>query len=213
MARSFAGGTDTIRYGGFNGVTTGAFSLWVKTTSVTANVACFTAWNGSSRTGMGFIFGNTGKMNLQGYDGTTARVNLTSTASVNTGSWLHIGVNFNTANSSTQQIYINGSLDTSGAASAAWSFASTTVTLGDPADAFWASYNGEVAELGMFDRNLSADEMAALAKGFSPVRVAPEPLNFYAPLVRDHHNKTDATVGTFTGTTVSDHPRMMGSLV
>lgn len=213
MARNFAGGTDSIRYGGFSGVTTGAFAIWVKTTSVTGGVAVVGLWNGSSRTGMGVTFENTGKMSLLGYDATTARVNLASATSVNSGNWTHIGVNFNTASGSSQQIYINGALDASTTASAVWSFASTTNVLGDSIDAFWASYVGDMAEYGIWDRNLTADEMAALGKGYAPPQVATDALNFYAPLVRDHHNKTDSTVSAFTGTTVSDHPRILGGMI
>lgn len=211
MARNFAGGTDSIRYGAANAMTTGCIAFWMKTTQATVNAVPVSCWSGSSRTGCGFILNNTAnKLLVQCYDGTAARVNLVSSASVNTGSWVHVAFNFNTGNGSSQQLYINGSLDNSTTASAAWSFASTTYVFGDTIDAFWPTYNGDLAEHGIWLRNLTADEIAALAKGFSPRCIGG--VQGYHPLVRDEYNRRDSFFGSTTGTTVTDHPRIMGGL-
>lgn len=213
MARNFAGGTDRLLFGGANGYTTGCVAFWMKMISATANMHVLSAWSGSSRTGLGFIMNNTAnKLLTQAYDATTARVNLVSATTMNNGAWHHVAYNFNTANGSAQTVYVDGAVDVSGTASAAWSMASTAIAFGDPLDAFWATYNGDLAEMGFWSRNLTADEIAALAKGFAPQCVARSALDFHCPLVRDQFNRRDPFISSTVGTTVSDHPRSIGSL-
>lgn len=215
MAISFAGGTDRINLGTNAAISAGCISFWLKTTQATASVAVATLWSNLSRFGFGIILDASGKISAQGYDTSTNRVNVISTTSVNDGTWRHFVYNWNTANGGANTIYVNGSSEATGNSSAAWSVGSPQglgLHLGDPVDSFWATYNGHLAEVGLWTRNLDAAEITALSKGYSPKLIAPASLNVYMPLVRDAHNKRDSTL-TVTGTTVSDHPRIMGALV
>jgi hypothetical protein len=74
-----------------------------------------------------------------------------------------------------------------------------------------------LAEVGVwFDRQLTADEITALSKGYSPMVIYPPNLaaaaglNFYAPLIRSPNNVLDSFITGPTGTTVSDHPPVRG---
>lgn len=83
--------------------------------------------------------------------------------------------------------------------------------------AYWASsaasnfLTGKIAMAAFWRAGLDDSEVASLGKGFSPRRVRPQDLVFYAPLVRNVFNWIQAPL-TFTdsGSTVSDHPRCYG---
>lgn len=67
------------------------------------------------------------------------------------------------------------------------------------------NFNGRLAEIGVWDRILAADERAALAAKFSPLFFR-RGLRFYTKL---HTPSIDVVAGrtpTFDGTTVIKHP-------
>ncbi len=70
--------------------------------------------------------------------------------------------------------------------------------------------NGDIAEVGVWNAVLSADEIAGLAKGF-PCRLArPSSLQFYSRLIRNAMDIRGGIALTNTnGATVSDHPRII----
>lgn len=221
MAINFAGGTDRLQYGGAGwDFTPFAVSFWFKTTGITVNTALAAIWSTTSRGGWGMILNNTAnKLSTFGYDATTARVTLVSTTTVNDGVWHHVLFNGNTANGGANSLYIDGASEATANSSAAWAIPSSgrPFTLGDNTDTFWASFSGDIAEIGVWNRQLDADEAKALGGGsstcpVSPLRVATPSRVFYAPLVRDHRNRYDSTA-TLTGTTVSDHPRIAGGSI
>jgi hypothetical protein len=51
--------------------------------------------------------------------------------------------------------------------------------------AFTNYTNGYIAEVGIWNTNLTLPEVAALAKGASPIMVRPQNIVFYAPLIRN----------------------------
>jgi len=76
-------------------------------------------------------------------------------------------------------------------------------------DQDWFEWNGRIAEVGFWNVALTDEEVAVLAKGYSPLFVRPQNLVAYWPLIRegssidnmdivgkynmdDHHNPTDA---------------------
>lgn len=216
MAIAFAGGTDRVAYPNNGwGVTSGCFAFRLKTTQTTANAVPVSVWSASSRTGFGFIINNTlNKITAQGYDGSAVRINITATTSINDGNWHHIAFNLNVANGGANALFIDGVSEATGNSSAVWSVSSTVPPyLGDNNDTFWPSYVGDLAELAEWNRQLDAAEIAALANGFSPARIASNILKFHAPLVRSANNRFDAPPTSITGTTVSVHPRVVGGPV
>lgn len=71
------------------------------------------------------------------------------------------------------------------------------------------SFDGAIAEFALWDRILNAGEIAALAKGFSPIFFDP---SFYAPLIGRNSPETQpisSTTGTVTGAVVDPHPRII----
>lgn len=69
--------------------------------------------------------------------------------------------------------------------------------------------NGWIAEVGIWNVALTADEVASLAKGFTPSKVRPQSLVFYAPLVRNLVDTERAIAITNNNSaTVSAHPRV-----
>lgn len=70
--------------------------------------------------------------------------------------------------------------------------------------------NGLIAEVGVWTAALDADEIAALAKGFTPDQIRPSALVFYAPLVRTLTRDLwgGLTLTNNNGVTVADHPRV-----
>jgi hypothetical protein len=220
VARNFNGGTDQIHW--YENAQTGSIlsetvSFWMRTTQSTTNVALWSNWNSSSRGGLGVLL-SSGKVTAVGYDSSTDRFVTTSTSTVNGGGWQHVCATADRANGGRNDLYINGVSEANANSSAAWQvFLSYYTIIGDNADGFWSSYVGDMAEVAHWaDVKLSADEVTALAKGFSPKRIRPSALDLYAPLVRDVTNGITPTMPTPTGvsstvgTTVTDHPRVYG---
>jgi hypothetical protein len=70
-------------------------------------------------------------------------------------------------------------------------------------------FNGLMAEVAMWNADLTDDEVTSLARGFKPSRVRPQSLQFYAPIVRDIQELRQAVAITNSNTaTVADHPRV-----
>ena len=74
-----------------------------------------------------------------------------------------------------------------------------------------AYFNGSIADVGIWNEALTANEITSLSKGFPCRLVRPSALVFYSRLIR---NVMDIRNGVAlselgTGTTVSDHPRII----
>lgn len=71
-------------------------------------------------------------------------------------------------------------------------------------------FAGDIAEVGVWNAVLTADEIASLAKGFPCRMIKPENLAFYAPLVRNITDYMEALTITNTNTaTPSEHARII----
>jgi hypothetical protein len=69
--------------------------------------------------------------------------------------------------------------------------------------------DGRIAEVGIWNAALTADEVASLAKGMSCDKVRPQSLVFYAPLVRNLiDQKGGLAITNNNGATVANHPRV-----
>lgn len=70
-------------------------------------------------------------------------------------------------------------------------------------------FNGNIAEIGIWNAALTAAEVASLAKGMTCDKVRPQNLVFYAPLVRGLIDaKGGRTITNNNGATVANHPRV-----
>jgi hypothetical protein len=69
--------------------------------------------------------------------------------------------------------------------------------------------NGLIADCGIWNAALTADEIASLAKGMTCDKVRPQSLVFYAPLVRELQDvKGGLTITNNNTATVANHPRV-----
>jgi hypothetical protein len=76
---------------------------------------------------------------------------------------------------------------------------------------FVGNLNGYIAGAAVWDVALTDEEIASHAMGFSPLKIRPQSLVFYAPLVRGVQDVRAARTITMTGTVaVQDHPRGYG---
>jgi hypothetical protein len=69
--------------------------------------------------------------------------------------------------------------------------------------------NGLMAEVAIWDVALNDAEITSLSKGFSPRRIRPQSLKFYAPLIRTLQDLRGAlTITNNNSATVAAHPRV-----
>ena len=68
-------------------------------------------------------------------------------------------------------------------------------------------FNGRIANVGIWNVELTAAEVASLAKGVAVDHVRPQSLVLATPMIRDVTDKKGGAL-TATNTTVADHPRI-----
>jgi hypothetical protein len=216
MARNWNGGSDEIHWvipDAPNAL--GCAALRMKSTQATANVLVAAKWNSSSRNGWGLLLNDTAnKITAQGWGASSVRVNIHSTTSVNDGNWHHIAFNYNRNNGGSNQLYVDGVQEASANSSSDWNTLGPGfwLELGHH-PSFWATLVGDLCEVAEWQGfQLSADEIAAMAKDFAPPAVRKNGLSLYAPLVRDTRSPVNNDI-TVVGTTVTDHPRVIGGMV
>jgi len=104
--------------------------------------------------------------------------------------------------------YLDGSAGTVNTSNATVTFnqlliAATTQT--NPTNHF----NGDLADIAVWDVALTDDEIVSLAKGFKPYRIRPQSLRTYVPLIRNIQDIRGVVSLTATnGPTVANHPRV-----
>jgi hypothetical protein len=69
-------------------------------------------------------------------------------------------------------------------------------------------FSGDIAEVGIWNIDLTAAEVASLAKGVSPALIRPQNHVAYLPLIRDTHEIVNATGFTDVNTTAANHTRV-----
>lgn len=71
------------------------------------------------------------------------------------------------------------------------------------------SFDGLIAEVAIYNTNLTASEIESLAKGVTCDKVRPQSLVFYAPLIRGLQDvKGGLAITNNNSATVADHPRV-----
>jgi hypothetical protein len=74
---------------------------------------------------------------------------------------------------------------------------------------FGVFFQGDIAEAAIWNVDLTDAEIASLGKGFKPLRIRPQSLRFYAPIVRNIQDLRGAITLTNNGSaTVANHPRV-----
>lgn len=134
-----------------------------------------------------------------------------TTQTVNQNEWAHVAAVF--TSSSSRTVYLNGAAaatDTTTVSVAAI----TQIRIGCVTQVYstgndGAFFNGDIADVGIWNVALTAAEIASLAAGVACSKIRPQSLQFYAPLVRDLIDVRDGRVITNNnGATVANHPRL-----
>jgi hypothetical protein len=89
------------------------------------------------------------------------------------------------------------------------SFTRATIAADVDGGVIGAYWGGSIAEVGVWSVALSADEVAALAKGVTCGQIRPQSLVLYAPLIRSLGDVARGIALTnFGDATVAAHPRV-----
>lgn len=223
MAYDFDGTGDFFDYGSltvFNNLANASWSVFVQMDTLTADGGLLSNRAGPDNDGILFFFddissasGRTDSFSMFIENGANqVRVD-GATGAATTGSWQHVGATFVGNDASGLRLYIDGAEDANSPISTASPNVTTTGTIAHPVQigdtpGATRDIDGKLAEAAMWDRTLSAAEMAALAAGFSPLFFPG--LIFYAPLIRDTSDKIGGAAATINGTpAVFAHPRMI----
>lgn len=149
---------------------------------------------------------------IQARTGSASASSASQTAGALTaGTWAHAGAVF--ASTTSRTAYLNGTAATTETTSRAVT-GINQVTIGvesHSSGTLALPWNGEIAEAAVWDVALDAGEMAALAKGVSPLLVRPTSLIYYWPIVGKYSPEIDLISAgdmTVTGTAAAAHPRV-----
>jgi len=140
-----------------------SFSVWIKPANLSNNYAILSRWNESPEAGgKNFLFrlNTTGK--LQAWVGTGATTGVTTgetTTTLSAGTWYHAVVTWSGTVDDKMRIYVNGSLDTTGA-TASPGAASGPLYIGESSSA--SPFDGSMDEIGWWDKALTSTEITAL---------------------------------------------------
>ena len=212
MAFLFTAASSQYLIGGSAPVTVEplTLALWFRPTSL-IDGQCLLAV-GSSSTGSRYQISANAASNqvlvIKTADSGTQGIS-TNTASFTVGQWMHITAVFS---STTNRVgYINGAVGTANTTSAGTATLDRVVVGARISGGSFSQFaNGDIAEPGVWNVTLTAEEIAGLAKGFRCRMIRPQSLRFDLRMIRDLQDLSQALAMTNTnGATVSTHPRII----
>ena len=110
-----------------------------------------------------------------------------SLSAFSTNTWHHVGGILNSTTSRT--VYLDGVAGTTNTVSSDPTGLTTIVIGGIMVNSSPGSrFDGFLSEFGVWNTALTVGEIISLSKGFSPKKVRPQSLRFYAPLIRTAAN-------------------------
>jgi hypothetical protein len=217
MARLFNGTTDRLDWASVANLATSAktLALWINAETLTTDQYFFNINNGAAVSGFRFFLRGAVVTGSLGYRqvGATDLQRYGNTTVLTANTWTHLLATHNGTftDYTTVHIYLNGTEiasyftgvngDTPTALTGLWSVG------GRPEDDT-RNFDGQIAEVGLWNRVLTAAEIALLANAYSPVLI-PNSLLFYTDLIRNTANRRGAAASTVDGTTVNPHPRVI----
>jgi hypothetical protein len=144
----------------------GTIAFWMKSTNVTATPNPYAAiYDRRAPTGGDIIYQEPGGhlSNQAQIPGSTVN-SQTTVQNVTDNKWHHIAYLYDQRTGGSVSFYVDGALDTSKVNSAEWIWVpEQQLEIGDSHDTFWAGYNGFLDEFRIYNRVLSASEIAELA--------------------------------------------------
>lgn len=214
MARTFDSTTDRITFGTAAMPTTGSITLWffpnwVDNDGVSHEWFMAHAAEPSPGSFRLLKFSNGNFFGGWYTAGVDHRVVLAHTSyTVNSGAWNHLALTWNDTSNVTTA-YLNGT--SIGSFGTLVTFTTTqTLTIGNSTAESGGNLNfdGDIAEFGLYNADLTAGEVTALSKGFAPTLVRPQSLVNYLPLLREVI-AYKGPAATDTTTAVAVHPRII----
>ena len=209
MARTFNGTNDSIEAASapVTAVPLTIACWFYPTSSAGMAVVSLGVSGGSDRFQMSCVPGSTpvGAASVQ--SGTASQSSFSGTAALN--QWHHAAAVF--ASSTSRTAYFNGSAATANTTASTPTGINRLNISGRYLTTLGAFFQGAIAEVGIWNVALTADEITSLSKGFPCRLVRPSALVFYSRLIR---NVMDIRNGVAlselgTGTTDSRHPRII----
>lgn len=213
MARTFSSG-NYLALGSASALEiTGDITIaaWVKISSSDVDNVLVGAYQTSGAyTGWGFGAGFNGGGKISYWSNNNGAWQ-SSTGTVGNNAWTHIAVRISGTGAGAGTFYRDGAADGTFTHSAPGA-SGQSKTIGATADGS-NPFDGSAAEIAVYSAALSADEVAALAKGFSPLLIRPASLVAYWPLVGRMSPEPDRgknnLAGTLTGSPAqAEHPRV-----
>lgn len=221
MARDFDGTDDRIDWA--NVFTTSGQALtvaaWLYPDDLNRATQQYIFHGTASGGGVGTVFGimdnsaNAGGLRFVRITSATAKARTSSTSILTAGVWQHVAMTDDGSLTAANCILyrdgtevgsygetLNGS-GTETTANSTWSLGGRTLDNN-------RNLNGRLAEVGVWNRQLSVYEILALGKGWSPLLI-PNGLRFYTPLWGNtsESNYLGAASTTTVGTIKQDHPQ------
>lgn len=133
---------------------------------------------------------------------------------INDGAWHSVMMNMSYQGPAGFELYIDGGVEVSSGGFGFASFGNPAFpyTIGRVSDVSFDGYVGEIADFAIYSDWLNANDARSLSLGLSPLKVRPDLLVEYMPLVRDIFDMRDVNgAATLSGTTtVTPHPRVLG---
>jgi len=214
MARDFNGTSAYIRPSAELDIAGTALTIsawvWIDSTTADMMIVCkgdANAYNYNyflSITGLGYL--PTHAYPVFGYITGSLQHAVEAASTLSTGQWYHLCGVYNGA---TQKIYINAVEDASIAETGSMTQNNYAVEIGASPNISGNSMylDGRVAEVGLWNVGLNADEIKALKNRLSPAFIRPESLLAYYPLIGESPEPDwkAANNGTVTNATVIEH--------
>ena len=184
--------------------------LWFNPSADNVNQLCLSIHpNIGQYFGVGIGGGVAGKPFRCFYSSNILETSANSTSAFSANIWQHGAAIFESNASRT--IYLDGANSATNTTAANAAGASTEIFIGARRQngAIAGYFGGDIAEVGIWNAALTADEVASLAKGMTCDKVRPQSLVFYAPLVRNLQDvKGGLTIANNNTATVANHPRV-----
>lgn len=214
MARLFVAGSSQYVTGTVPGVASdpASFSCMFRPATLGANQVLMSVNSPTAQGRMQFIVNPSRQLVIQRVNNSGANDSAVSSAALTVGAWHHC-VGVIPATGGNLRVYLNGvevvGMSNSGAA---MSLGTPLMIIGARASSgfFGLFMNGEIAEAGFWNTELTQAEAYSLAAAVTPDQVRLGNLVFYADLVRDIRDLKGGIVLTENGgsTAVTNHPRV-----
>jgi hypothetical protein len=189
-------------------------AAWVYPTAAnTVSVAAIDQSTGSNRFGISLLsntFSFGGVNYFRGAAAQSQSILALTQEQYTVDQWNHIAGSFDYNSGAGRSVWMNGINARNNAATENTS-GKNRILIGarTASGTIGAYFSGRIAEVGIWNVELAAEEIASLAKGMTCDKVRPQSLVFYAPLVRDLIDaKGGLTITNNNTATVANHPRV-----